>query len=154
MAKPTEIQRRSFDHERFLRFAAVLRAQHETQRRDASLIQGTQRWPRAARRLRTPLEAALPGTVRISPERLGFISIPAGAELVGRSPSTLRRWIAEGLLASATVGGRRLVHRADVQRAALRMSAKLDPPGGWGRFADGTPQPNWADVIRDERNRH
>lgn len=92
--------------------------------------------------------------VTISPERLGFLSITDAAVLVDRSPSTVRRWIKAGELVAVRVPRRTLVHRADVRRAAGRRARDLHPPGGWGTFSDGTPAPNWAEVIRAERESH
>jgi len=32
--------------------------------------------------------------------------------------------------------------------------ADYTPPGGWGTFPDGAPAPNWAMLVRRDRDSH
>ncbi len=81
-----------------------------------------------------------------------MLTVPEAARRTGRNPETIRRWIRAGRLRSERVGTQHLVDEADLD--ALVPYETLDVPGGWGTFADGTPQPDWARIVRRSRDEH
>ena len=72
-----------------------------------------------------------------------LVTVREAAELAGRTPETIRRWVWSGRLAAQRDGGRLLVERAEVQRIAR------------GAPGDGSPEPislsAWAAEVRATR---
>lgn len=82
-----------------------------------------------------------------------MLTVPQAAKRVGRNPETVRRWIRAGRLRSQRVGTQHLVEERELDEL-VDQPPELEPPGGWGTFDDGTPQPNWARIIREDRDSH
>jgi excisionase family DNA binding protein len=73
-----------------------------------------------------------------------MLTIAEAAERVGRSPSTVRRWIREGRLPANTARGERLIDAANLDRVRDSIYPMLPVPLEWQRLGDGTPAPNWV----------
>lgn len=82
-----------------------------------------------------------------------MLTVPEAARRVRRNPETVRRWIRSGRLGSERVGTQHLVDEAELDRVAEEPAA-LEVPGGWGTFSDGSPQPDWARLVRESRDGH
>ncbi len=81
-----------------------------------------------------------------------MLTVPEAARHTGRNPETIRRWIRAGRLRSERVGTQHLIDEDELD--ALTGDIILPVPGGWGTFADGTPQPDWARLVRRDRDEH
>ncbi len=81
------------------------------------------------------------------------ITVPEAARRTGRNPETIRRWIRSGRLPAERVGTQHLV-----EEDALAQLVTEPPPAvvpeAWRRFPDGSPQPDWASIVRRSRGRH
>jgi excisionase family DNA binding protein len=73
-----------------------------------------------------------------------MLEIREAADLVGRSPETVRRWVWSGRLSARRRGNRLLVARADVQRL-------VDERGGSPPTAGALTLAEWAAEVRDHR---
>jgi len=82
-----------------------------------------------------------------------MLTVPQAARKVGRNPETVRRWIRAGRLRSERVGTQHLIDEAELDRLAERPPP-LAVPGGWGALPDGSPAPEWADIVRRARDSH
>lgn len=82
-----------------------------------------------------------------------MLTVPEAARRVRRNPETVRRWIRAGRLRSQRVGTQHLIDEAELDFVADEPP-EIAPPGGWGTLPDGTPAPNWARLIRADRDSH
>ncbi|HSO29083.1 MAG TPA: helix-turn-helix domain-containing protein [Candidatus Sulfomarinibacteraceae bacterium] len=82
-----------------------------------------------------------------------MLTVPEVARRVGRNPETVRRWIREGKLRASKVGTQHVVDEADLQ-AALDGSQAVALPPEWRKTFWGGPMPDWAALIREQRNEH
>lgn len=82
-----------------------------------------------------------------------MITVPQAAKRVGRNPETVRRWIRAGRLRSEKVGTQHLIDERELEAVAGEPPA-VEIPTAWRTFADGTPQPDWARIVRESRDSH
>jgi excisionase family DNA binding protein len=73
-----------------------------------------------------------------------MLDIREAADLVGRTPETVRRWVWSGRLSARRQGNRLLVARADVQRL-VDDRGKSPPTSGAPTLAE------WAAEVREHR---
>ena len=82
-----------------------------------------------------------------------MLTVPEAAKRVGKDPETVRRWIRSGKLRSERVGTQYLVEEADLD--AFADGDWLEGlPEAWRRTSSGAPMPNWARIIREDRDSH
>jgi len=82
-----------------------------------------------------------------------MLTVPEVARRVGRDPETVRRWIRSGRLPARKVGTQHVIEEADLD--ALYADPDDPPvPESLRYFASGREQPNWAAVIRRQRDSH
>lgn len=81
-----------------------------------------------------------------------MLTVPEAASRIGRNPETIRRWIRAGRLRSRKVGTQHVIDQHDLD--ALLADAQMPLPAGWDRLADGSPRPDWAQLVRDSRRSH
>lgn len=81
-----------------------------------------------------------------------MLTVPEAARRTGKNPETIRRWIRSGRLRSQKVGTQHLVEEKDLD--GLAEHPPLDLPPEWTHFDDGTPMPNWEQIVRDDRDSH
>jgi excisionase family DNA binding protein len=83
-----------------------------------------------------------------------MLTVPEAAKRANRNPETIRRWIRAGRLRSQKVGTQHTIDEADLE-AVLDEDDEMLPLPEWLRFMeDGTPQPNWVRMIREDRDSH
>jgi excisionase family DNA binding protein len=82
-----------------------------------------------------------------------MLTVPQAAKRVGRNPETVRRWIREGKLKASKVGTQHVIEEADLQ-ATLHESQTLQLPQEWRTTFTGEPMPDWAAIIRRQREEH
>jgi excisionase family DNA binding protein len=82
-----------------------------------------------------------------------MLTVPEAARRVGRNPETVRRWIRAGRLRSERIGTQHLVDETDLERL-VAGAAGVEVPEEWLTFPDGTPQPDWALLVRESRDSH
>jgi excisionase family DNA binding protein len=76
-----------------------------------------------------------------------MLDVRQAAELVGRHPETVRRWVWSGRLAARREGNRLLVARADVLATAPREAATV----GLGAWAERAGRVRGATATRRSR---
>jgi len=79
--------------------------------------------------------------------------VPEAALRVDRNPETVRRWIRSGRLRASKVGTQHVIDEQDL----ARLDEYIEPveiPEGWRYFKDGTPQPDWQRLLREDRDSH
>ena len=83
-----------------------------------------------------------------------MLTVPEAAKLANRNPETIRRWIRAGRLRSRKVGTQHVIEETDLE-ALIDQDDEMLPLPEWLRFMeDGSPQPNWVRIIREDRNSH
>jgi excisionase family DNA binding protein len=82
-----------------------------------------------------------------------LITVPEAARRTGRNPETIRRWIRSGRLRAERVGTQHLVEEDALAELVGEPPAPA-VPDEWRRFPDGSPQPDWARIVRRSRGRH
>jgi len=82
-----------------------------------------------------------------------LITVPEAARRTGRNPETIRRWIRNGRLQAERVGTQHLVEE-DALRQLVGEPPAAAVPEEWRSFPDGSPQPDWASIVRRSRGRH
>ena len=83
-----------------------------------------------------------------------MLTVPEAAKRANRNPETIRRWIRSGRLRSQKVGTQHTIDEADLE-AVLAEDDEMLPLPEWLQFMeDGTPQPNWVRIIREDRDSH
>ena len=83
-----------------------------------------------------------------------MLTVPEAAKRVGRNPETVRRWIRAGKLRSQKVGTQHLIDEHELDDLVAADSDMLPLPPEWRYMDDGTPQPNWVRIIREDRESH
>lgn len=78
-----------------------------------------------------------------------MVTVSEAAELVGKEPETIRRWIRSGRLPARKVGTRYVIEEADLD--GLVEDEQLPLPPEWQRTATGEPMPNVVRAIRLSR---
>jgi excisionase family DNA binding protein len=81
-----------------------------------------------------------------------MLTVPEAARRVRRNPETVRRWIRSGRLAAERVGTQHLVREDDLD--AVASPDRADVPAAFSSFDDGTAQPDWESLVRDQRRAH
>jgi excisionase family DNA binding protein len=76
-----------------------------------------------------------------------MLTVVEAARRVGRSTSTVRRWIRRGLLPAAMAGGRWRIDPDALDELRDGIYPMLELPAEWRRLADGTPAPNWVAAV-------
>jgi excisionase family DNA binding protein len=82
-----------------------------------------------------------------------MVTVPEAAKRVGRNPETIRRWIRSGRLRSQKVGTQHLIDERDLD-ALVDGDWRTALPEGWRKTRWGAPMPNWARIIREDRQSH
>lgn len=82
-----------------------------------------------------------------------MVTVPEAARRTGRNPETIRRWIRSGRLRSQKVGTQHLIDERELD-TLIDEPAPLPVSEEWLRFPDGTPQPDWAALLRESRDSH
>jgi excisionase family DNA binding protein len=82
-----------------------------------------------------------------------MLTVPEAARRTGRNPETIRRWIRSGRLRSQKVGTQHLIDERDLE-ALVDGDWRASLPEGWRRTWWGAPMPNWARIIREDRESH
>jgi excisionase family DNA binding protein len=83
-----------------------------------------------------------------------MLTVPDAARRANRNPETIRRWIRAGKLRSTKVGTQHVIDEADLDAILDADDEMLPLPEAWKLMEDGTPQPNWVKLLRDERASH
>jgi excisionase family DNA binding protein len=83
-----------------------------------------------------------------------MLTVPDAARRANRNPETIRRWIRAGKLRSTKVGTQHVIDEADLDAILDEDDEMLPLPEAWKLMEDGTPQPNWVKLLRDERASH
>lgn len=81
-----------------------------------------------------------------------MLSVAEAAIRVGRSPTTVRRWIRDGRLPAHTQGGRRVIDPTDLDRIRDEVYPMLPMPAEWQHLEDGSPAPNWVATVALSRS--
>jgi excisionase family DNA binding protein len=76
-----------------------------------------------------------------------MLTVTEAAQRVGKSPSTIRRWIRAGRLPAETAHGHSLIADDDLAKVRDELYPMLPLPPEWQHFEDGTPVPNWAAAV-------
>lgn len=82
-----------------------------------------------------------------------MLTVPEAARRVRRNPETVRRWIRAGKLRSQKVGTQHVIEERDLD-ALVDEPEPIEIPEAWRTFDDGTPQPDWERLIREDRDSH
>lgn len=82
-----------------------------------------------------------------------MLTVPEAAKRVGRNPETVRRWIRSGKLRSQKIGTQHLIDERDLD-AFLDDDEMLPLPPELRFMEDGSPQPNWVRLLREDRESH
>jgi excisionase family DNA binding protein len=83
-----------------------------------------------------------------------MLTVPEAARRAGRNPETIRRWIREGKLRARKVGTQHVLEEADLA-AMLRGAEPTVPlPEHWKQAFWGGPMPDWASIVRKQRDEH
>lgn len=82
-----------------------------------------------------------------------MLTVPEAAKRVGKNPETVRRWIRAGKLRSTKVGTQHLIDEDDLA-IFEQDDERLWIPDEWRYFPDGTPQPDWERLVREDRASH
>lgn len=82
-----------------------------------------------------------------------MLTVPEAARRANRNPETIRRWIRAGKLPARKIGTQHVIEERDLA-AVLDGEYELLPlPEEIALMDDGRPQPNWARIIRQARER-
>jgi excisionase family DNA binding protein len=82
-----------------------------------------------------------------------MLTVPEAARRAGRNAETVRRWIRTGRLRSEKVGTQHLVDERELA-TLIDEPPPLEVPEDWLAFPDGSPQPDWARIVRESRDSH
>jgi excisionase family DNA binding protein len=83
-----------------------------------------------------------------------MLTVPEAARRANRNPETIRRWIRAGKLRSQKVGTQHVIDEADLDAILDDDDEMLPLPEAWKYMEDGTPQPNWVKLLREDRASH
>jgi len=82
-----------------------------------------------------------------------MLTVPEVALRVDRDPETVRRWIRGGRLRARKIGTQHVIEEEDLE-AMLADPEDPPVPECWRRTFSGRPQPNWAAIVRRDRDGH
>jgi excisionase family DNA binding protein len=84
-----------------------------------------------------------------------MLDVRHAAQLIGRHPETVRRWVWSGRLASRRQGNRLLVARADVEALAGHLDRRVASLAAWAERAAAArgDAGTAADLVIEDRNR-
>ena len=80
------------------------------------------------------------------------ITVPEAAKRIGRNPETIRRWIREGKLPAHKVGTQHVIDEAVLDAYVSDESDTL--PTRFTKTFWGGPMPDWARLVREDRDAH
>ncbi len=83
-----------------------------------------------------------------------MLTVPEAARRTGKNPETIRRWIREGRLRAHKVGTQHVLEEADLADAMGSPSPSVPMPDHWKRAFWGGPMPDWAAIVRQQRDEH
>jgi excisionase family DNA binding protein len=83
-----------------------------------------------------------------------MLTVVEAAQRMGRSTSTVRRWIRSGLLPAEMAGGRWRIDPDRLNELGDGTYPMLELPAEWRKLADGTPAPNWVAAVALSRMGH
>jgi excisionase family DNA binding protein len=83
-----------------------------------------------------------------------MLTVPEAARRAGRNPETIRRWIREGKLRARKVGTQHVLEEADLDAMLDRAPVTLPLPPEWQETFWGGPMPDWASIVRRQRDEH
>jgi excisionase family DNA binding protein len=83
-----------------------------------------------------------------------MLTVPEAARRTGRNPETIRRWIREGKLRSRKVGTQHILEEADLEAIVGGTEASRPLPDHWKVAFWGGPMPDWAAIVREQRDAH
>ena len=83
-----------------------------------------------------------------------MLTVPEAARRAGRNPQTIRRWIREGKLRARKVGTQHVLEEADLDAMLDRAPVRLPLPPEWQETFWGGPMPDWASIVRQQRDEH
>ncbi|MBA3249921.1 MAG: helix-turn-helix domain-containing protein [Geodermatophilaceae bacterium] len=81
-----------------------------------------------------------------------MLTVPEAARKVGRNAETVRRWIRTGRLPAQRAGTQHLIDEKLLDD--LVGSDRSPLPRSWATFDDGSAQPDWESIVRDQRRGH
>lgn len=79
-----------------------------------------------------------------------MLTVPRAADLIGRDPETIRRWIRAGKLRAQRVGTQHMIDEEDLDQIIVEAGS-LPMPKAWRKTWTGEPQPDWVRIIRRSR---
>ena len=82
-----------------------------------------------------------------------MLTVPEAAKRVGKDPETVRRWIRSGKLRSQKIGTRHVIDERDLESFGEK-SESLPVPEERRIFPSGSPQLDWAKLVRRSREGH
>jgi len=82
-----------------------------------------------------------------------MLTVPEAAIRAGRNPETVRRWIRSGRLRAQRVGTQHVIDENDLL-ALLDTDDEPGVPERFRKFPDGSTQPNWVALLREDRREH
>ena len=82
------------------------------------------------------------------------ITVPEAARRTGRNPETIRRWIREGKLPATKVGTQHVLAEEDLDAFVGASAEAVELPPEWRRTFWGGPMPDYALILRRQRDEH
>jgi excisionase family DNA binding protein len=76
-----------------------------------------------------------------------MLMVGEAAQRVGRSPTTVRRWIREGRLRAEMANGRCVIDPGALDEIRTELYPVLPLPPEWRTLEDGTPAPKWVEGV-------
>jgi excisionase family DNA binding protein len=83
-----------------------------------------------------------------------MLTVPEAARRTGKNPETIRRWIREGRLRAHKVGTQHVFEEEDLADALGLTPASMALPEQWKHTFWGGPMPDWAAIVRQDRDEH
>lgn len=83
-----------------------------------------------------------------------MLTVPEAARRTGRNPETIRRWIREGKLRATKVGTQHVLDEGDLAEFLGEPSDTVPLPAAWQKAFWGGSMPDWASIIRQQRDEH
>lgn len=83
-----------------------------------------------------------------------MLTVPEAARRTGKNPETIRRWIREGKLRAHKVGTQHVLEEEDLADAMGLAPSSVPLPEHWKHAFWGGPMPDWAAIVRQQRDEH
>lgn len=83
-----------------------------------------------------------------------MLTVPEAARRTGKNPETIRRWIREGKLRAHKVGTQHVLEEEDLADAMGLAPSSVPLPEQWKHAFWGGPMPDWAAIVRQQRDEH